>query len=161
RAVRSRECRNRPWSQLVHGDRAAQLARLVRTVPGRAAPARIAGAKPCAPRSALRCSRRFTGRAACAAPGGPMKLRWMLGCMVQCLVLVAACRPSPPTIPGATPGNPQGVCRQTQVTGTRIPGATLVHGATFYMLMIDTCGTDLTQLAVAARACQDRSECGQ
>ncbi|TMQ11703.1 MAG: hypothetical protein E6J90_33850 [Deltaproteobacteria bacterium] len=77
--------------------------------------------------------------------------------MVLCAV---ACRTPPPTIPGATPGNPQGVCRQTQVTGTRILGATLVHGATFYMLMIDACGTDLTKLAEAARACQDRSDCG-
>lgn len=84
--------------------------------------------------------------------------RWMLGCVVLC---AAACKPTPPVIPGATPGNPQGECRQAPVTGTRILGATLVHGATFYMLMIDTCGTDLTQLAAAARACQDRSECGQ
>lgn len=84
--------------------------------------------------------------------------RWMLGCLVLC---AAACKPTPPVVPGATPGNPQGVCRQTPVTGTRILGATLVHGATFYMLMIDACGTDLTQLAEAARACQDRSDCGQ
>jgi hypothetical protein len=86
-----------------------------------------------------------------------MKLRWMLGCLVLC---AAACKPAPPVIPGATPGNPQGVCRQTPVTGTRILGATLVHGATFYMLMIDACGTDLTKLAEAARACHDRSDCG-
>jgi hypothetical protein len=85
-----------------------------------------------------------------------MKLRW-IGCLVLC---AAACKPAPPVIPGATPGNPQGVCRQTPVTGTRILGATLVHGATFYMLMIDACGTDLTKLAEAARACHDRSDCG-
>src|SRR5215831_742463 len=52
--------------------------------------------------------------AAGAALGGRMK-RWMLGCVVLC---AAACKTTPPVIPGSNPGNPQGECRQTPVTGT-------------------------------------------
>jgi hypothetical protein len=83
-----------------------------------------------------------------------MNLRTMLGCLVVC---AAACGPK------ATPSGGSDLallCKQQPLMGTAAQGATLVHAATFSMLMIDTCGFDTAKLVDAARACKDHASCG-
>jgi hypothetical protein len=41
-----------------------------------------------------------------------------------------------------------------------VQGATLVHAATFDMLLIETCGFDVSKVIDAAKACHDHGACG-
>lgn len=83
-----------------------------------------------------------------------MNLRAMLGCLVLC---AAACGPKPP--PGGM-NDPALLCKTVPLTGTAVQGATLLHTATFAMLMIDTCSFDVAKLVDAAKACRDHASCG-
>ena len=57
--------------------------------------------------------------------------QWMLGALVIC---AAACGPkTTPTGPGG--GGPAQVCRKVPLTGNAVLGVTLVHAATFKMLI--------------------------
>lgn len=84
-----------------------------------------------------------------------MSLRSMLGCLV---VFAAACGPKS-TPPGGS-GNPALLCKKVPLTGTAVQGASLVHAATFSMLMIDTCSFDMAKVSAAAKACHDQASCG-
>jgi hypothetical protein len=83
-----------------------------------------------------------------------MSLRTILGCLVVC---AAACGPKA-TPSGAS--DPALLCKQVPLMGTAAQGATLVHAATFSMLMIDTCSFDVPKLVEAAKACKDHVSCG-
>ncbi|HEY6180430.1 MAG TPA: hypothetical protein VIX73_38570 [Kofleriaceae bacterium] len=81
--------------------------------------------------------------------------RWLVGCLVFC---AAACHPTPtPNPPG---GSPAQLCKRTPTTGVAAPGGSLIHGAEFSMLMIESCGFDMTKLVDAARTCRDTGSCG-
>src|SRR5215470_264153 len=80
--------------------------------------------------------------------------RW-LGCLVFC---AAACHPTPS--PNPSGGNPAQLCRRTPPSGTAAPGGSLVHAAEFSVLMIESCGFDMTKLLDAAKTCRDTGSCG-
>lgn len=82
--------------------------------------------------------------------------RWLAGCVVLCAA-AAACRTTPPNPPG---GGPAQLCTRTPLTGVAAPGGSLLHAADFSMLMIDTCGFDLSKLIDAARTCRSSGSCG-
>jgi hypothetical protein len=83
-----------------------------------------------------------------------MSLRSIAGCLVLC---AAACGGK--STPGGTK-DPALLCKQVPLSGTAVLGATLVHAATFSMLMIDACTFDTNKLVDAAKACQDHASCG-
>jgi hypothetical protein len=85
-----------------------------------------------------------------------MNSRWMLGCLVFC---AAACG-ARPTPPGNPAGDPTALCRQAPPIGTALQGATLVHAATFEMLLIESCGFDASKVIAAAKACHNSNACG-
>src|ERR1044071_6957031 len=111
------------------------------------------GANTCAARSGLSLCARLMAIAECEAQGGCMK-RWL----VACLVFAAACHPTPtPTPPGS---NPAQLCKRAPITGVAAAGGSLLHAAEFSMVMIESCGFDMTKLVDAARTCRDTGSCG-
>jgi hypothetical protein len=85
-----------------------------------------------------------------------MNLRSILGCL---MVLAAACGPKS-TTPTGGPGNPALLCKKVPLSGTAVAGASLIHAATFSMVMIDACSFDMPRLLDAAKACHDQASCG-
>lgn len=83
-----------------------------------------------------------------------MNLRSIFGCILLCL---AACRPSTPNAPAS---GSDLLCKQVPLTGTAGPGATLIHSATFSMLMIESCPFDSAAMVTAAKSCRDNASCG-
>lgn len=81
--------------------------------------------------------------------------RWLVACLVFC---AAACHPTPSTSPPS--GNPEALCKRIPVTGVAATGASYVHAATFQMLVIESCGFEMSKLLDAARACRDQGSCG-
>jgi hypothetical protein len=81
--------------------------------------------------------------------------RWLVACLVFC---ATACHPNPS--PNPQPGSPDALCKRVPVTGTATLGASYVHAAAFQMLVIESCGFDMSKLLDAARTCRDQGSCG-
>jgi hypothetical protein len=88
-----------------------------------------------------------------------MRSRSMMGCLVLGLAAaLIACGGKTPTGGGST--GSASLCQQTQLAGTAVQGASLMHGASVWMLMVQSCGFDMPKLLDAAGTCRDHGACG-